>query len=149
MHRLQKEVAARVSAVPEFAIPGTNDSGAEVAILKAKLAKSEAERDAMRASQQMDTHAAERSGLVRASRSMTAGSPLPPRDGRVASDVLRSSGSREVVVRDAFEFADCGSVAKLTALLAQGAAKLHAMSEAGDEVLLLRSEHGEGRFALS
>ena len=53
LHRLQQEVAARVSAVPEFAIPGTNDSGAEVAILKAKLAKTEAERDALLAPQQM------------------------------------------------------------------------------------------------
>ena len=46
----------------------------------------------------------------------------------------------------ALDFADCGSLAKLTALLAQGAAKLHAMSEAGDEDML-RSAPGEGRFA--
>ena len=44
LHRLQQEVAARVSVVPEFAIPGTNDSGVEVAVLKSKLAKTEAER---------------------------------------------------------------------------------------------------------
>ena len=43
LHRLQQEVVALVSAVPEFAIPGTTDIGAEVAILMAKLAKTEAE----------------------------------------------------------------------------------------------------------
>ena len=43
LHRLQQEVAARASAVPESANSGTNDIGAEVAILKAKLAKTEAE----------------------------------------------------------------------------------------------------------
>ena len=42
LHRLQQEVAARASS-------GTNDIGAEVAMLKTKLAKSEAERDALRA----------------------------------------------------------------------------------------------------
>ena len=35
--------------MPEFASPGTTDSGAEVAIVKAKFAKTEAEIDALRA----------------------------------------------------------------------------------------------------
>ena len=139
MHRLQQEVAARVSAVPEFAIPGTNDSGAR----SCNLAKTEAERDALRAPQQMDTLAAECSGLVRAPRSMTpAGSrpptmdvlPVMPSDFQ---DLERWLLDRHADLRDVLEFADCSSVAKLTALLAEGAAKLHAMSEAGDE----------GRFA--
>ena len=107
------------------------------AILKAKFATTEAERDALRAPQQMDTHAAEGVEIHDTSRFG------PSRDRRVASDVLRSSRFREVVVGDALEFADCGSVAKLTTLLAQGAAKL----KAGEEVLLLRSAPGEGRFA--
>ena len=62
-------------------------------------------------------------------------------------DLERWLLDRHSDLRDALEFADCGSVAKLIALLAQGAAKLHAMAEAGDEDLLLRSAPGEGRFA--
>ena len=113
LHRLQQEVAARVSASPKFAIPGTNDSGAEVAILNAKLAMTEAEQDALGAPQQMDIHAAERSGLVRAPRSMTPAGSGPPRDGRVASDALRSSGSREVVVGSTCGFAGRFRVCRL------------------------------------
>ena len=58
-------------------------------------------------------------------------------------DLERWLLDRHADLRDALEFADCGSVAKLTTLLAQGAAKL----KAGEEVLLLRSAPGEGRFA--
>ena len=62
--------------------------------------------------------------------------PVMPSD---LQDLVRWLLDQHADLRDALEFADCGSVAKLTALLAQGAAKLHAMSEAGDEDMLLRS----------
>ena len=70
--------------------------------------------------------------------------PVTPSD---LQDLERWLLDRHADLRNALEFADCGSVAKLTALLAQGAAKLHAMSVAGDEDMLLRSAPGEGRFA--
>ena len=62
-------------------------------------------------------------------------------------DLERWLLDRHADLRDALEFADCGCIAKLTALLSQGAAKLHAMSEVADEDMLLRSAPGEGRFA--
>ena len=49
LHRLQQEVAALASAVQGSVNSGTNHIGAEVTMMKAKLAKSEAEWDALRA----------------------------------------------------------------------------------------------------
>ena len=46
-------------------------------------------------------------------------------------DLERWLLDRHADLRDVLEFTDCGSVAKLAALLLQGGAKLHAMSEAG------------------
>ena len=154
MYRLQQEVAARASAVPESVNSGTTDSGAEIAILKAKLAKTEAERDALRVQpqQMVDVPLVERSMFVRAPRPLTpAGSSPPSMDALPVmpsdlQDLERWLLDRHADLRDALEFADCGSVSKLTGLLAQGAAKLHAMAEAGDEDLLLRSAPGESRF---
>ena len=82
-----------------------------------------------RLQQMVDTLTTERSAVVQVPRSMS----VMPSD---LQDLERWLLDRHADLRDALEFADCGSIVKLTALLVQSAAKLHAMS---DEDMLLRS----------
>ena len=118
-----------------------------------KLVLHDLAAEVARLQQMLDTLTAERSVAVRVLRSMTpAGSRRPAVDALLVmpsdlQDLERWLLDRHADLRDALEFADCGSIAKLTALLAQGAPKLPAMSEPGDDDMLLRSAPGEGRFA--
>ena len=71
-----------------------------------------------------------------------------PRNGRVACDAIQSSGSREVVVGSTCGFAGRFGVCRLwLCRQVDSIVELHAMSEVGDEDMLLRSAPGEGRFS--
>ena len=114
LHRLQQET--------ESANSGTNDIGVEVAILKAKLAKTEAERDALRAPPpRSKVRRTEDAGGC-------SGRVIPFMPTLVSEELDDWMKDRQADLQEALEFGETDRVLELTSKLSEAAVRMMEMA---------------------